>query len=202
MNKLRYASALLLSCFVCDGAWAKKKISADEINGTTWNLSGEYGVSYSFSCAVGGRGAGKQKVSVAGMKDLQIGVTFNEDGTFTLSGDTLSAVDSGLLGAWNVKRKKLDLDFDETGSSFIAQQSDVYQAMAQDISHSSGGVDFNAKISPPKYRFFGKFNRTKDTLTLEESITFKAKAHASVAGQSNTCTYQWSIERIYSGHQP
>ncbi|MGZ8217153.1 lipocalin family protein [Methylomagnum sp.] len=198
MKRTLIIGTLGVALLVSNGAWAatKKKLTVDE---TVWNMTGSYDVKYSFSCAVGGRGTGKKTITPVSQKNQQLTIAFNDDKTFEMSGDTLSA--ANLTGDWKISGRKITLIPDDKNASVIYLQSKYYQDYSKELngSGSSGGASWKYKYSPPTYSFSGLIDTSGNTLDISEKSTFKVTASASVSGFSNTCTYQWTLSRAYSG---
>lgn len=198
MKKTLVIGALGMAVLASGGAWAatKKKVTVSE---TTWDVTGSYDVKYTFSCAVGGHGTGKKTVTPVSQKNLQLTAAFNADKTFELSGDTLAI--SNLTGTWKINGRKINLIPDDKNASVIFIQTQAYQEAAKetDGACSSGNVKCKYKLSPPTYSFTGLVDTSGNTLDITEKGTFKLTAEASLRGIKNTCAYQWTLSRSYSG---
>jgi hypothetical protein len=200
MKKAYFLGSLAAALMAGDGAWAAK---APALGDTTWELDGAYDVSYSYNCAVGGHGTGKKTVRLPSQRNLNLNVQFNPDKTFSISGDTLALGVGAITGDWRVKGRKLSFTYDDQTNSYIYQQSKYFQDYSKQLSGSgsAGGGSYSYKFSPVKYSFTGGIDAKGNTLTFKESAGFKVTAKASFAGQSNTCTYQWTMGRKYTGHK-
>lgn len=180
MNKAFVGVGVFLGLFVSDASMAVPSVA-----GKTYNLSGKFGGSVAAACRFGGSHGEK----IRSRKGLTARITFNEDGTFSWSNDTLGA--GAIDGEWTQKGGKLDLDFDDPSAfSYIWRFGDSY---------SVGIPGGSAGVSPLKYDFSGKLNGSGTSLSVEESGGFKVDASASFAGSSNACKYKLRVNRTYKG---
>ncbi|WP_158002435.1 hypothetical protein [Methyloterricola oryzae] len=161
-------------------------MAASSVAGKTFDLTGKFGGSVSAACKIGGSRSQK----VAAKKSLTAQITFNEDGTFTWSNDTLGI---GVAdGTWTQKGSKLDLDFDDP-----AAFSFIWMYGASLTTSIPGG---SATGSPTKYAFGGTINGKGTSLSVVESGGFKIDASAAMGGGSNACKYKYSVNRKYKGN--
>lgn len=160
-------------------------MAASSVAGKTFDLTGKFGGSVSAACRIGGSRSQK----VAAKKNLTAQITFNEDGTFNWSNDTLGV---GVAdGTWTQKGSKLDLDFDDpTAFSYI-------RVFGDSLTTSIPGG--SATVSPTKYDFRGTLNGKGTSLSIVESGGFKINASAAMGGGANACTYKYSVNRKYKG---
>lgn len=181
MQKKRIGFSLMV--MILAGGTAEAKVLS--VAGKSYNITGKFGGSVEVSCKYGG--SRKMPFSAA-RSGLNATITFNEDGTFAWSNDSLAF--GQYSGDWKQKGGKLDIDFDDPGSmSYLKRFGESYSRTL-----ASG----NASITPLKYNFSANVNG-KGKLTVTESSGFRAKASASAAGVTNTCSYKVSLKRTYSG---
>jgi hypothetical protein len=181
MKQTILASSAVLALFIGDVSVA----APPDLAGTTWNLNGKFKANATVTCKVGGSHsspAGKQP-------NIKATLTFNSDGSFSWSNDTLSPV-SGVAGTWRQKGKKVELNFNNPSSvSYIRMFGTQYFS----------SKNSSAEVTPNKYKFFATTNGKGTKLEVTENGGFKLKASASYAGSSNTCNYNLKLQRVYKG---
>ena len=181
MNKAFVAGVVFLGLSAADVSVA----AVPSVAGKTFALAGKFGGNVAVACRIGGSHGQK----VTARRGLTAQISFNEDGTFSWSNDTLGA--GVLSGEWTQKGGKLDLDFDDPSAvSYIWLFGESY---------STGIPGGSASASPLKYDFSGKLNGNGTSLKVIESGGFKIDASASLGGGSNSCKYRIRVNRTYTG---
>lgn len=156
------------------------------VSGKTFSLTGKFTGAGNFNCP----GIPAQRVPIQKQKNISATITFNEDGSFVWSGDTLYPFEAN--GDWSQRGSRIDLDFDNPTTMSYLQKIGEQQA-----SGYANGASGSANISPSKYDFSAKIRGSK--LTIKETGGYRIKVSASALGHSASCKFKLSLTRSYTG---